>query len=109
MAPATAAQDPDANVSYLVYIPAAVFLAVCPILVGLRIYARIRGGARVGADDYMAIVSLVRLNILRIFEYFGQSSNILADLYTSSEWLSCGWYVHALSLKPRLRSTNTNA
>lgn len=57
--PQTSGDDPNDNVANLVYIPAAVFVGVCPILVALRIWARLRRGGKTGADDYMTVVSLV--------------------------------------------------
>jgi hypothetical protein len=56
--------DPNANNAYLVYIPSAVFVVICPILMGLRIWVRLRKGGKLGSDDWTAIVALVsRLSI----------------------------------------------
>ncbi|OTA52646.1 putative PTH11-typeG-protein-coupled receptor [Hypoxylon sp. EC38] len=41
-----------------IYVPAAVFLAFCPIIVGTRIWARVGGGGKLGPDDYTILVSL---------------------------------------------------
>jgi hypothetical protein len=51
--------DPNENNAYLIYIPAAVFFVVCPVLVSLRIWARLRKGGKLGADDWTAIAALV--------------------------------------------------
>jgi hypothetical protein len=60
MSNATApALDPNANNAYLVYIPSAVFVVICPILMGLRIWVRLRKGGKLGSDDWTAIVALV--------------------------------------------------
>lgn len=42
-----------------IYIPAAVFLAVCPIIVGTRIWSRVGNGGKMGPDDYTILVALV--------------------------------------------------
>ncbi|KAK4454480.1 integral membrane protein, partial [Podospora aff. communis PSN243] len=60
MSNATApALDPNANNAYLVYIPSAVFVVICPILMGLRIWVRLRKGGKLGSDDWTAIVALI--------------------------------------------------
>ncbi|KAI2617221.1 hypothetical protein GGS26DRAFT_585325 [Hypomontagnella submonticulosa] len=41
-----------------IYIPAAVFLAVCPIIVGTRIWSRVGNGGKMGPDDYTILVAL---------------------------------------------------
>lgn len=51
--------DPNDNNAYLVYIPSAVFVVVCPLLMGLRIWARVKKGGGLGADDWTAIAALV--------------------------------------------------
>ncbi|KAK0620764.1 hypothetical protein B0T14DRAFT_430816 [Immersiella caudata] len=51
--------DPNANNAYLVYIPSAVFVVVCPVLMGLRIWARLKKGGKLGADDWTAVVALI--------------------------------------------------
>lgn len=51
--------DPNDNNAYLVYIPSAVFVVVCPLLMGLRIWARLKKGGGLGADDWTAIAALV--------------------------------------------------
>lgn len=53
--------DLNANVAYLVYIPSAVFVVLCPLLVGLRMWARLRRGGKTGSDDWVCIAALVRL------------------------------------------------
>lgn len=53
--------DPNANVAHLVYIPAAVFVVLCPLLMVLRIWARLRRGGKLGADDWVAMASLVSI------------------------------------------------
>ncbi|KAL2156215.1 hypothetical protein VTH82DRAFT_960 [Thermothelomyces myriococcoides] len=55
--------DPDANRAHLVYIPAAVFFAICPVLMGLRIWARVKTGTKLGADDWTAVAALVSSTI----------------------------------------------
>lgn len=51
--------DPNANNAYLVYIPSAVFVIICPLLMALRIYARLRRAGKLSADDWTAIAALV--------------------------------------------------
>jgi hypothetical protein len=51
--------DPNESNAYLIYIPSAVFVVVCPVLVALRIWARLRKGGKLGADDWAAIAALV--------------------------------------------------
>ncbi|KAI0841816.1 hypothetical protein F5Y06DRAFT_285265 [Hypoxylon sp. FL0890] len=41
-----------------IYVPAIVFLVICPIVVGTRIWARMGGGGKLGPDDYTILVSL---------------------------------------------------
>ncbi|KAI1144667.1 hypothetical protein F5Y05DRAFT_408055 [Hypoxylon sp. FL0543] len=41
-----------------IYVPAIVFLSICPIVVGTRIWARMGGGGKLGPDDYTILVSL---------------------------------------------------
>ncbi|KAI1496459.1 hypothetical protein F5X99DRAFT_400376 [Biscogniauxia marginata] len=43
----------------LVYTPAWIFVFVCPLVVGTRIWSRTRKGGNLGADDYTILVSLV--------------------------------------------------
>lgn len=45
--------------SSIIYIPAWIFLCICPVVVGMRFWARKRTGAVLGADDYTIILSLV--------------------------------------------------
>lgn len=51
--------DPNANVAYLVYIPACVFVILNPILMVLRIWARLRRNGKMGADDWTALAAMV--------------------------------------------------
>lgn len=51
--------NPNDNNSHLVYVPAAVFVVICPLLVALRVWARLRRGGKMGADDWTAIAALV--------------------------------------------------
>lgn len=51
--------DPNDNVAYLVYIPSAVFVVICPVLMGLRIWARLKKGGKLGSDDWTAMAALV--------------------------------------------------
>ena len=60
MAGNTEGLDPNDSNVHLVYIPSAVFVVICPILTALRVWARLRRGGKMGADDYVAIVALVR-------------------------------------------------
>ncbi|KAG9250101.1 uncharacterized protein F5Z01DRAFT_427501 [Emericellopsis atlantica] len=59
--------DPKDNNVHLVYIPAAVFVVICPVLVALRVWARLRGGGSMGPDDYAAIAALVFVLLLSGF------------------------------------------
>lgn len=54
--------NPNDNDSYLVYIPSIIFLVISPIIVALRIWARLRQGGKMGADDWTAIVALVTIS-----------------------------------------------
>ena len=56
---ASPALDPNDNVAYLVYIPAAVFVVICPVLMGLRVWARLKNGGKLGYDDWTAMAALV--------------------------------------------------
>ncbi|KND87690.1 hypothetical protein TOPH_07636 [Tolypocladium ophioglossoides CBS 100239] len=58
MADSTADINPDDNNAHLVYIPAGIFAIICPVLMGLRVWARLRGG-KMGADDWTAIAALI--------------------------------------------------
>lgn len=60
MAPANSDPNENDSVAYLVYIPSAVFAGICPILVALRTWARLRKGGKMGVDDWLAIAALVR-------------------------------------------------
>jgi hypothetical protein len=51
--------DPNDNNAYLVYIPSIVFVIICPVVMGLRIWARFRKGGKLGADDFTAVAALV--------------------------------------------------
>ncbi|KAM0250028.1 hypothetical protein ACHAQJ_008797 [Trichoderma viride] len=57
--PQASLPNPNDNDSRLVYIPAAIFVVICPIVVALRVWARLRRGGKMGADDWTAIVALV--------------------------------------------------
>lgn len=61
MADSTADINPEDNNAHLVYIPAGVFAVICPVLMGLRVWARLRHGGKMGADDWTAIAALVSL------------------------------------------------
>ncbi|KAL7953342.1 putative PTH11-typeG-protein-coupled receptor [Trichoderma compactum] len=50
--------NPNDNVSSLVYIPSAIFVVICPIVVALRVWARLRRG-KMGPDDWTAIAALI--------------------------------------------------
>ncbi|SPQ17722.1 5474e185-1129-4d11-b517-b18ce72ecf75 [Thermothielavioides terrestris] len=51
--------NPNDNNAYLVYIPSAVFVVICPVLMAFRIWARLRNGGKLGADDWTAILALI--------------------------------------------------
>lgn len=51
--------DPNDNNARLVYIPSAVFVVICPVLMGLRIWARLIKGGKLTADDWTAVAALV--------------------------------------------------
>jgi hypothetical protein len=42
-----------------VQIPAIVFLIVCPVIIGLRIWGRIRSKNKLGPDDWTILASFV--------------------------------------------------
>lgn len=49
----------DVDNTAIIYIPAWIFVIICPVIVGMRIWVRKRTGAGLGADDYTIILSLV--------------------------------------------------
>lgn len=51
--------NPNDNDARLVYIPSAIFVVICPIIVALRVWARLRRDGKMGADDWTAIAALV--------------------------------------------------
>lgn len=51
--------NPNDNNAHLIYIPAGVFVVICPGLMALRIWARLRKGGKLGADDWTAVASLL--------------------------------------------------
>lgn len=53
--------QPGPSDAYLIYIPVGVFAVLCPFLVGLRVWSRLRKGGKLGPDDYFIFASLVRL------------------------------------------------
>lgn len=55
----TPSYDPNDNNAYLVYIPAAIFVVICPVLMSMRIWARLRKGGKLGPDDWTAVTALV--------------------------------------------------
>lgn len=55
--------DGKSNAS-LIYIPSAIFLILCPLLVTTRLWSRLRKGGHMGADDYTILASLVGLVLL---------------------------------------------
>lgn len=55
------APNPNDNVSRLVYIPSAIFMVICPLVVALRVWARLRSG-KMGPDDWTAIAALVNIS-----------------------------------------------
>ncbi|KAI1192928.1 hypothetical protein F5X97DRAFT_337162 [Nemania serpens] len=48
----------DVDNTAIIYIPAWIFVIICPVIVGMRIWVRKRTGAGLGADDYTIILSL---------------------------------------------------
>ena len=61
--------NPDDNNTHLVYIPSAVFVVICPILMALRVWARLRRGGTIGADDWTAIAALVIISTVEHDSY----------------------------------------
>ena len=53
--------NPDDNNAYLVYIPSAVFGVLCPLVIFLRIWSRIKNRGKLGADDATAVAATVSL------------------------------------------------
>lgn len=49
------------NNAHMIYIPVGVFAILSPLLVGLRTWARLRKGGKMGADDYTIIAALVSI------------------------------------------------
>jgi hypothetical protein len=48
----------DSN-AHMIYVPVGVFAAICPLLVGTRIWSRLRKGGHLGPDDYLILFALV--------------------------------------------------
>ncbi|KAI1458267.1 hypothetical protein F4805DRAFT_466886 [Annulohypoxylon moriforme] len=44
--------------SEMIYVPVGVFLAICPVVVGTRVWSRIGNGGKLGPDDYTILVAL---------------------------------------------------
>jgi hypothetical protein len=90
--------DPNANNAYLVYIPSAVFVVICPVLMGLRIWARLRKGGKLGADDWTAIAALVSSSSREAYLALGQlrsdavrdADRRVIDICASDEWFPRG-------------------
>lgn len=59
--------DPNANRAHLVYVPALIFVILCPLFVGLRLWARQAKRVGFGPDDYTAIAALVAGQLLNGF------------------------------------------
>lgn len=70
--------NPNDNNAHLVYYPAAVFAGLCPILVALRTWARVRRGGKMGADDWASWAALVSLMVSSCV--FAQLIDILIGL-----------------------------
>jgi hypothetical protein len=56
--------NPNDNRAHLIYIPVGIFGVICPVLVGLRLWSRLRKNSRLGSDDYTCIAALVSLKAL---------------------------------------------
>ena len=67
MAPPAEHSNPDDNNAHMIYIPVGVFGVLCPLLVGLRTWARLRKGSRMGADDYTIIAALVSVVLAYLY------------------------------------------
>ncbi|KAL6864649.1 putative PTH11-typeG-protein-coupled receptor [Trichoderma novae-zelandiae] len=66
MAPPQASlPDFDDNDSRLVYIPSAIFVVICPVVVALRVWVRVTRG-KMGADDWTAITALLITQIFTL-------------------------------------------
>ncbi|KAL7904506.1 putative PTH11-typeG-protein-coupled receptor [Trichoderma velutinum] len=52
-------QAPIPNNSQLIYIPSAIFIVICPIVVMLRVHDRYRRHGQLGGDDWSAVAALV--------------------------------------------------
>lgn len=70
--------NPNHNNAHLVYYPAAVFAGLCPILVALRTWARVRRGGKMSADDWTAWAALVCRDILK--QIRDEADDVLPDL-----------------------------
>lgn len=60
--PQTPLPNPNDDDSRLVYIPAIIFLVLSPLVVALRVWARLRQGGKMGPDDWTAIAALVNIS-----------------------------------------------
>ncbi|PTB35551.1 uncharacterized protein TrAFT101_009408 [Trichoderma asperellum] len=59
--------NPNDNDSHLVYIPAIIFLVISPVVVALRVWARLRQGGKMGADDWTAMAALIFAILTSVF------------------------------------------
>jgi hypothetical protein len=50
---------PGPSKAQMIYVPVGVFTVICPLLVGLRFWARLRKGGKLGPDDYSITAALV--------------------------------------------------
>lgn len=46
--------------AYMIYIPVGVFFVLCPLIVGIRLWARRRTSGRLDIDDFFILAALVR-------------------------------------------------
>lgn len=61
--PGSPEYDAQSNTG-IIFIPSVIFLAVSPMLVGIRLWSRYRSGVPIGADDVSICVSLVRRSLI---------------------------------------------
>jgi hypothetical protein len=53
-----AGNQPGPNKGEIEWIPIAVFLIISPLVVGLRVWSRLRKGGKLGPDDYVIFGAL---------------------------------------------------
>ncbi|KAF2964837.1 hypothetical protein GQX73_g8757 [Xylaria multiplex] len=95
--------------SPIIYIPAWIFIFLCPTIVGIRIWSRRRADGRLGADDYTILISLAFalatdvLSILACYYGYGKHTVTLTE-YQRHEALKL-FYLTQITYKTSINLT----